>query len=124
VQQHFIPFCVNRGVTPVGAASYLAMMGVFNFIGTVLSGWLSDRFGNRLLLAWYYGLRGLALLWLPFGAFDVVSLPVFSVYFGMDFVATVPPMVRLSALHFGASRVPIIFGWTFAAHLLSGALSL
>ncbi len=123
VQQHFIPFCADNNVTPVRAASYLAVMGVFNFTGTILSGWLSDRFDNRLLLAWYYGLRGLSLIWLPFSNFDIVSLSVFAVFFGLDFVATVPPTVALAAQNFGAGKAPIIFGWAFASHQFGAAAS-
>lgn len=123
VQQHFIPFCADNGVTAVRAASFLAMMGVFNFAGTICSGWLSDRFDNRVLLGWYYGLRGLSLIWLPFSSFDVFSLSLFAVFFGLDFVATVPPTVRLAAQHFGATKAPIVFGWAFSCHQLGGALA-
>ncbi|MGE0225040.1 MAG: MFS transporter [Acetobacteraceae bacterium] len=123
VQQHFIPFCADNGVTAVRAASVLALMGVFNFVGTVASGWLSDRFDNRVLLAWYYGLRGLSLMWLPFGNFDLLSLSVFAVFFGLDFIATVPPTVKLSAQHFGPDKAPIVFGWAFASHQLGGAVA-
>lgn len=121
VQQHFIPLCADNGIDGVKAASFLAMMGVFNFIGTVISGWLSDRFDNRVLLAWYYGLRGLSLMWLPFGNFDMVSLSIFAVFFGLDFIATVPPTVKLAGQHFGAAKAPIVFGWAFASHQLGGA---
>ena len=123
VQQHFIPFCADNGVVPVRAASYLAVMGLFNFTGTILSGYLSDRFDNRVLLAWYYGLRGLSLIWLPFSSFDIVSLSVFAVFFGLDFVATVPPTVSLAARNFGPDKAPIIFGWAFAAHQFGAAAS-
>jgi MFS family permease len=123
VNQHFIPFCGDMGVSAVVAASFLAMMGVFNFIGTVCSGWLSDRFDNRILLAWYYGLRGLALIWLPFSSFDMLSLTLFAVFFGLDYVATVPPTVKLAALHFGPEKAAIVFGWAFAAHQLDSAVS-
>ena len=123
VNQHFIPFCADNGVTAVVAASFLAMMGVFNFAGTICSGWLSDRFDNRILLAWYYGLRGLSLIWLPFSNFDVVSLSLFAIFFGLDFVATVPPTVKLAAQHFGPVKAPIVFGWAFASHQLGGAVS-
>ena len=123
VNTHFIPFCGDNGVTAVIAASYLAMMGVFNFLGTICSGWLSDRFDNRVLLAWYYGLRGVSLMWLPFSTFDVVSLSLFAIFFGLDFVATVPPTVKLAAQHFGAARAPIVVGWVFAAHQFGGAVS-
>lgn len=123
VNQHFIPFCADNGVTAVAAASFLAMMGVFNFAGTICSGWLSDRFDNRILLAWYYGLRGLSLMWLPFSNFDVVSLSLFAIFFGLDYVATVPPTVKLAAQHFGPVKAPIVFGWAFASHQLGGAIS-
>ena len=123
VQQHFIPFCADRGVDGVRAASMLATMGLFNFAGTIASGWLSDRFDNRLLLAGYYGLRGLSLLWLPFGNFDMVSLAVFAVFFGLDFIATVPPTVRLAVQHFGPQAGPIVFGWAFASHQLGSAVA-
>ena len=123
VAQHFIPFCADNGVSSVRAASILAMMGVFNFFGTIASGWLSDRFDNRILLAWYYGLRGLSLMWLPFGNFDVVSLSLFAIFFGLDFLATVPPTVKLAAQHFGADKAPIVFGWTLAGHQLGGGIA-
>jgi MFS family permease len=123
VQQHFIPFCADNGLLPVRAASYLALMGVFNFAGTILSGWLSDRFDNRKLLAWYYGLRGLSLIWLPFSGFDVVSLSVFAVFFGLDFIATVPPTVSLAARTFGTVKALTIFGWAFASHQFGAAAS-
>jgi MFS family permease len=123
VNTHFIPFCGDNGVLAVAAASYLAMMGVFNFTGTIVSGWLSDRFDNRVLLAWYYGLRGLSLIWLPFSNFDFMALSVFAIFFGLDFVATVPPTAKLAAQHFGSAKAPIVFGWIFAAHQLGGAVS-
>ncbi|MBR0650722.1 MFS transporter [Roseomonas terrae] len=123
VNQHFIPFCGDMGVSAVTAASFLAMMGIFNFIGTVCSGWLSDRFDNRALLAWYYGLRGLSLIWLPFSSFDMYSLTLFAIFFGLDYVATVPPTVKLAGLHFGPEKAAIVFGWAFAAHQLGSAVS-
>lgn len=123
VQQHFIPLCADNGINTVTAAGYLALMGVFNFVGTIISGWLSDRFDNRKLLAWYYGLRGLSLMWLPFGNFDIVSLTIFAVFFGLDFIATVPPTVKLAAQHFGPAKAPIVFGWAFASHQLGGAMA-
>ncbi len=123
VQQHFIPLCADFGVNQVTAASMLALMGAFNFVGTIISGWLSDRFDNRLLLAWYYGLRGLSLMWLPFSGFDMVALTIFAVFFGLDFIATVPPTVKLAGQHFGAAKGPIVFGWAFASHQLGGALA-
>ena len=123
VNQHFIPFCADNGVGSVRAASFLAMMGIFNFAGTICSGWLSDRIDNRVLLGWYYGLRGLSLMVLPFTQFDVVSLSVFAVFFGLDYVATVPPTVRLAAQHFGTAKAAIVFGWAFSARQLGGAMA-
>lgn len=123
VQQHFIPLCADFGLGQVAAASLLATMGVFNFVGTIGSGWLSDRFDSRKLLAWYYGLRGLSLMWLPFSGFDMFALTIFAVFFGLDFIATVPPTVKLAAQHFGAARGPIVFGWAFASHQLGGAVA-
>ncbi len=121
VQQHFIPFCADNNIGAVVAASYLALMGVFNFIGTVCSGWLSDRVDNRMLLAVYYGLRGLSLIWLPFSDFSVFALTLWAIFFGLDFVATVPPTVRLTTQSFGPAKGPVLFGWIFAAHQLGGA---
>ena len=123
IGQHFIPFCADNGIAAVAAASYLAMMGLFNFAGTITSGWLSDRFDNRMLLAWYYGLRGLSLIWLPFSSFDIYALSIWAVFFGLDFVATVPPTVKLSAQYFGAANAPIVVGWAFAFHQLGGAVA-
>ena len=121
VQQHFVPFCADNNIGPVVAASYLAVMGTFNFVGTICSGWLSDRYDNRLLLAIYYGLRGLSLIWLPFSDFSVFALTLWAIFFGLDFVATVPPTVRLTAQYFGAARGPVLFGWIFGAHQLGSA---
>ena len=108
-------------MAPVGAASILAVIGVFDFFGTILSGWLSDRYDNRWLLFFYYGLRGLSLIYLPFTDFSIVSLSLFAVFYGLDWVATVPPTVRLAADAFGPERANVTFGWIFAAHQLGAA---
>lgn len=123
VGQHFIPFCSDNNVGAVVAASYLALMGVFNFFGTVGSGWLSDRFNNYNLLAVYYGLRGLSLIWLPYSDFDVFSLTLWAIFFGLDFIATVPPTVRLAGQFFGPVKGPVLFGWIFASHQLGSAVA-
>jgi len=124
---HLIPACIDHGIPEVLGASLLAAMGVFDMVGTTLSGWLSDRWDNRVLLAWYYGLRGLSLLFLPF-AFDVgfegagyVGLGVFAVFYGLDWIATVPPTVRLAARCFGEENAPVMFGWIAAMHQLGAA---
>ena len=123
VGQHFIPFCSDNSVGAVVAASYLALMGIFNFLGTLGSGWLSDRFNNYNLLATYYGLRGLSLIWLPYSDFDVFSLTLWAIFFGLDFIATVPPTVRLAGNFFGSVKGPIVFGWIFASHQLGSAVA-
>ncbi|PZU60556.1 MAG: MFS transporter [Sphingobium sp.] len=121
IQMHFIALCGDYGLAAVGAAGFLAMMGLFDFIGTVGSGWLSDRFDNRWLLFWYYGLRGLSLLYLPFSGFSLYGLSIFAVFYGLDWVATVPPTVKLTADRFGPERANIVFGWIFAGHQLGAA---
>ncbi len=121
IQTHFIPFCADFGVGEVQAASVLAMMGVFDFLGTVGSGWLSDRYDSRKLLFWYYGLRGLSLMYLPMSSFSFYGLSLFAVFYGLDWVATVPPTVRLAGQVFGRERAPMIFGWIFMAHQLGAA---
>ncbi|WP_150294105.1 MFS transporter [Sphingobium estronivorans] len=121
VQTHFISLCGDYGLAAVGAASMLAMMGLFDFAGTLGSGWLSDRFDNRWLLFWYYGLRGLSLLYLPFSDFSLYSLSIFAMFYGLDWVATVPPTVRLTAQRFGPERANVVFGWIFAGHQLGAA---
>ena len=121
IQTHFITLCGDYGLTAVSAASVLAMMGIFDFAGTIGSGWLSDRFDNRWLLFWYYGLRGLSLLYLPFTDFTFYGLSLFAVFYGLDWIATVPPTVKLIADRFGRERAAIVFGWVFAGHQIGAA---
>lgn len=118
---HLIPACMEHGITEVAAAGMLAIMGIFDIVGTTLSGWLSDRWDSRWLLFWYYGLRGLALLFLPY-ALDssFVGLSIFVVFYGLDWVATVPPTVRLCSDAFGKQQ-GVVFGWVWAAHQLGAA---
>ncbi len=120
VQTHFVSLCGDYGMAAVTAAGMLALIGVFDFIGTVGSGWLSDRFDSRWLLFWYYGLRGLSLLYLPFSDFSFYGLSIFAVFYGLDWVATVPPTVKLAADRFG-DRANLVFGWIFAGHQLGAA---
>jgi sugar phosphate permease len=119
---HLIPACFDHGIPEVRAAGLLAAMGVFDMIGTTMSGWLSDRWDSRKLLAWYYGLRGLSLIALDwaFGP-DVFGLWLFAVFYGLDWIATVPPTVKLTATSFGREKAGIMFGWIFAAHQLGSA---
>ena len=121
IQTHFITLCADYGLAAVAAASVLATMGVFDFIGTIGSGWLSDRFDNRWLLFWYYGLRGLSLLYLPFTNFTFYGLSLFAVFYGLDWIATIPPTVKLTADRFGRERAGIVFGWIFAGHMIGAA---
>jgi MFS family permease len=121
IQTHFIPLCHDFGMTEVAAASVLATMGVCDFFGTIGSGWLSDRYDARYLLGWYYGLRGLSLLVLPYSTFSFYGLSVFAVFYGLDWIATVPPTVRLAAKEFGRERAAMAFGWIFTAHQLGAA---
>jgi len=121
VQTHFISLCGDQGLSSVPAASVLAMMGAFDLIGTTVSGYLSDRYDNRKLLFWYYGLRGLSLFWLPFSTFTFYGLSIFAMFYGLDWIATVPPTVKLAAQEFGKEKAGMIFGWVFAAHQLGAA---
>ncbi|WP_410209940.1 MFS transporter [Aquirhabdus sp.] len=122
IGSHFIAMCGDHGMTPVAGASILAMMGMLDLIGTTMSGWLSDRFNARVLLFWYYSLRGLALIFLP-NAFDIMyfGLPLFAIFYGLDWIATVPPTVRLANDVFGRLAAPIVFGWIVAGHQLGAA---
>ncbi|WP_019644257.1 MFS transporter [Novispirillum itersonii] len=122
VQTHFVSLCGDFGIVPVAAAGMLALIGLFDFVGTIGSGWLSDRYDSRLLLVWYYGLRGLSLLYLPFSDFSLTALSVFAVFYGLDWVATVPPTVKLTAERFG-DRANLVFGWVFAGHQAGAAFA-
>ena len=119
---HFIPACGDHGIPEVRAAGLLAAMGVLDLIGTSASGWLTDRGDPRVLLFWYYGLRGLSLLFLPY-AFDLSfgGLSVFALFYGLDWIATVPPTLRLATDLFGAAEAPVVYGWIAAAHQLGAS---
>jgi len=124
VGTHLIPAAHDHGIPEVRAAGLLAIMGIFDLAGTTASGWLSDRWDSRRLLAWYYGLRGLSLLFLPFalGA-PGTALWVFAVFYGLDWIATVPPTVKLATDAFGSARAPVMFGWIAAGHQVGAALT-
>ncbi len=121
IQTHFIPFCSDNGLPEVAAAGVLATMGVFDFIGTIASGWLSDRYNPSRLLFWYYGLRGLSLIYLPFADFTYTGLSVFALFYGLDWIATVPPTVNITVKVFGREQANLVFGWVFAGHQLGAA---
>ncbi|RKJ26327.1 MFS transporter, partial [Butyricicoccus sp. 1XD8-22] len=103
----------------------LSFMGIFNLLGTTLSGWLSDRFDNRWLLFWYYGLRGASLVLLPFALTQgsYVMLIVFTIFYGLDWIATVPPTISISRQIFGIKKSGIIYGWIFASHQIGAAVA-
>lgn len=121
---HFIPAGVDHGMTEIAAANLLALIGIFDIIGTTASGWLTDRFDPRRLLFMYYGLRGLSLILLPF-VFDLpqYALIAFVVFYGLDWVATVPPTIALATQSFGIGIAALVYGWIFAAHQLGAAFA-
>lgn len=122
VGTHLIPACIDHGIPEVTAAGLLALMGLCDLIGTTASGWLTDRFDSRKLLAWYYGLRGLSLMFLPY-SFDVsfYGLSLFAVFYGLDWIATVPPTVNLAGRIFGEENAALMFGWIAASHQIGAA---
>ncbi|MBK5445479.1 MULTISPECIES: MFS transporter [unclassified Peribacillus] len=122
---HFISYCISFGLPVVTAASLLSFMGIFDLIGTTVSGWLSDRFDNRWLLFWYYGLRGASLVLLPFALQEgsIILLIIFSVFYGLDWIATVPPTISISRQVFGIEKSGIVYGWIFASHQAGAAVA-
>ncbi len=120
---HFVPAAHDHGMPVTAAASLLAVIGIFDLAGTVASGWLTDRFDARRLLAVYYALRGLSLLALPMLFGDTVHPPMlfFVIFYGLDWVATVPPTIALCREHFGEAGA-IVFGWVLASHQIGAAI--
>jgi predicted MFS family arabinose efflux permease len=118
---HMIAFCGDHGIAPVAAAGLLSMMGLFDLIGTTASGWLTDRYDPRRLLSVYYGLRGAALVALPCVDLNATNLTVFAIFYGLDWIATVPPTVKLANQAFGEQEGPIVFGWIQTGHQLGAA---
>ena len=121
VGTHLIALCGDHGMPEVQAAGLLALMGIFDLIGTTASGWLTDRYDPRKLLFVYYGLRGLSLIYLPYSDFSFYSLSIFAIFFGLDWIATVPPTLRLTTEAFGERDASIVFGWIVAGHQLGAA---
>jgi len=124
IQTDFIPAAHDHGMTTTAAAGLLGIAGVFDIVGTTFSGWLTDRYDSRYLLLAYYTLRGLSLLALPWLFSDTVTpgMLVFTVFYGMDWIATVPPTIRLCQDSFGSSA-GVVFGWLWTAHQVGGALA-
>jgi len=122
---HFIPAAHDHGMPQTTAAGLLALVGVFDLVGTIASGWLTDKVDPRLLLCAYYGLRGLALLFVPalLGPDIQPNLFLFIVFYGLDWVATVPPTIALCRRHFGVARSGVVFGWVFASHMVGAGVA-
>jgi len=120
---HFIPAAHDHGMMDTLAASLLALVGIFDVIGTLFSGWLTDRYDPRKLLFFYYGLRGLSLFLLPSILFSSIhpSTMVFVIFYGLDWVATVPPTIMLCRAVLGPQRASVVYGWVFAGHQIGGA---
>ena len=124
VQTHFISAAHDHGITGPRAGTYLAMVGGFDVIGTIASGWLTDRWDARKLLMAYYLFRGLSLFFLdPALAHGGGGLFGFMMFYGLDWVATVPPTIALCIQHFGRDRGPLVYGWVFAGHQVGGAIA-
>jgi len=119
---HLIPHAVEHGFTAVTAASAVGVMGAMNIVGTLSSGWLSDRFDNRKLLAVYYGFRALSLAALPL-VIEARGLYFFAILYGLDWIATVPPTANLTAKIFGRASLGTIYGWIFFSHMLGAAIA-
>jgi len=122
---HFIPAAHDHGMGQVAAASLLALVGVFDVVGTLASGWLTDRIDPKKLLFFYYFLRGISLYLLPSILFTTVhaSTLVFVIFYGLDWVATVPPTVILCRTVLGPERATVVYGWVFAAHQVGGSIA-
>jgi len=117
---HLIPYTLDRGFDPTAAAATVGIMGGMNFVGTLFSGWLTDRVDSRKLLAVVFAFRGGALFFLPFVE-GIGGLTVFAVIYGLDWFATVPPVVTLAGRTFGKQSIGRIYGWIFLAHQVGGA---
>jgi sugar phosphate permease len=121
VGTHMIALCHDHGMEAVAAGGLLAIMGLFDLVGTTASGWLTDRMDPRKLLFAYYGLRGLSLIYLPFADFSFYGLSLFAVFYGLDWIATVPPTLAIANKAFGIRRAPVLFGWISASHQVGAA---
>jgi len=121
VGTHMIALCHDHGMEAVAAGGLLAIMGLFDLVGTTASGWLTDRVDPRKLLFAYYGLRGLSLIYLPFADFTFFGLSLFAVFYGLDWIATVPPTLVIANRIFGTRKAPILFGWISASHQIGAA---
>jgi MFS family permease len=123
INTHLIAYCLDNGIPEIRGASILAAVGLFSLFGSMASGWLCDRYSPRVLLFWYYSLRGLSLVLIPFSPFDGTSLSVFAVFYGLDWVATGPATFSLTNEVFGRRDAPVIVSWIFLAHQVGGSIA-
>lgn len=123
INTHLIAYCLDQGIPEIKGASILAAVGLFSLFGSMASGWLCDRYSPRVLLFWYYSLRGLSLVLIPFSPFDGASLSVFAVFYGLDWVATGPATFSLTNEVFGRRDAPVIVSWIFLAHQVGGSIA-
>lgn len=119
---HLLPHTIEHGFDPAATAGALGLMGMMNVVGTLASGWLSDRYDNRKLLATYYGFRALSLCALPF-IIDMRGLALFAIVYGLDWVATVPATVNLTATRFGKASLGTLYGWIFCSHMIGAGIA-
>jgi sugar phosphate permease len=119
---HLLPHTIEHGFVEAEISYALALMGLMNIFGTLASGWLSDRYDNRRLLAMYYGFRGLSLAALPF-ILEIRGMFIFSIIYGLDWVATVPPTVNLTVKHFGRGSLGLLYGWIFCSHMIGAGIA-
>lgn len=120
---HLVSYCLDMGIPEVGGAAFLAALGVFNMFGSALSGWLTDRMNPRMLMFWLFTLRGIALLVLPLTNFDMVSLSIFTVFYGLNWIAIVAPQYAIINEVFGKKLAPVIISWVFVLHQIGGGLA-
>ncbi|HKA01635.1 MAG TPA: MFS transporter [Candidatus Solibacter sp.] len=121
---HLISACHDVGISAIRSTRLLAMMGIFDILGTTASGWLTDRYSPRRLLCAYYSLRGLSLLFLPATLLEGgMGLGVFAVFYGLDWIATVPPTVKLTTEVFGKENTGVVYGWISASHQLGASMA-
>jgi MFS family permease len=123
INTHLIAYCADNGISELNGASILAVIGMFSLVGSAASGWMCDRFNPRILLFWYYSLRGLSLVIMPFTNFGPSALAIFAVFYGLDWVATGPATFALTNEVFGRKDAPVIVSWIFVGHQVGGAIA-
>jgi predicted MFS family arabinose efflux permease len=119
---HLLPHAIEHGFTSEAAGSAIALMGMLNIVGTLTSGWLTDRYDNRLLLMIYYSFRAASIAFLPF-VINYLGLVTFAIVYGLDWIATVPPTINLTAKRFGRGSVGVLYGWIFFSHMVGAAVA-